>query len=84
MARSHHRKKHKEHLRNFRQHQEGATTVKAKGKASGVFAFGGVAVGLLLGYMASNGSLMWTVIGFVAGGLAGYFIGKRIDSSGNR
>ena len=55
MARSHHRKKHKEHLRNFKQSHEGAASVKAKGKASGVFTFGGVAVGLLLGYLASNG-----------------------------
>jgi hypothetical protein len=80
MARSHHRKKHREHLRNFKQSHEGTASVKAKGKASGVFTFGGVAVGLLLGYLASNGSLVWTVAGLVIGGTAGYFLGRRIDA----
>jgi VIT1/CCC1 family predicted Fe2+/Mn2+ transporter len=79
MARSHHRKKHKEHLRNFKQSHEGAASVKAKGKASGVFTFGGVAVGLLLGYLASNGLLVWAIVGLVAGGAAGYLIGRSID-----
>ena len=79
MARSHHRKKHKEHLRNFRQSQEGVASVKAKGKAAGVFAFGGVAVGLLLGYLASNGSFLWAGVGLVAGGLAGYLVGRSVD-----
>jgi len=80
MARSHHRKKHREHLRNFKQSHEGTASVKAKGKASGVFTFGGVAVGLLLGYLASNGSLVWTVAGLIIGGTAGYFLGRRIDA----
>ncbi|MEI9809138.1 MAG: hypothetical protein WDO16_15455 [Bacteroidota bacterium] len=83
MARSHHRKKHKEHLRNFKQSHEGTAAVKAKakGKAAGVFAFGGVAVGLLLGYLASNGSLIWAAVGLIAGGTAGYLIGRRVDGS---
>jgi hypothetical protein len=81
MARSHHRKKHKEHLRNFKQSHEGTASVKAKGKASGVFAFGGVAVGLLLGYLASNGSLLWAIAGLIAGGATGYFIGRSVDGS---
>jgi hypothetical protein len=79
MARSHHRKKHREHLRNFKQSHEGTASVKAKGKASGVFTFGGVAVGLLLGYLASNGSLVWAAAGLVIGGTAGYLLGRRID-----
>lgn len=79
MARSHHRKKHKEHLRNFKQSHEGTATVKARGKASGVFTFGGIAVGLLLGYLASNGSLIWAIVGLIAGAVAGYFIGRSVD-----
>lgn len=83
MANPHHRKKHKEHVRQFKHSQEATNTVKAKGNASGVFAFAGIVAGLLISYFASNGSLIWIVAGALAGGLAGYLIGRRIDSTGN-
>jgi shikimate kinase len=83
MARSHHRKKHKEHLRQFRHSHETASRVPKKGKASQTFAVAGVVLGLALGYFASVGSFLWMGIGLVAGGLAGYLIGRRIDAAGN-
>ncbi|HEY6504179.1 MAG TPA: hypothetical protein VIZ28_09420 [Chitinophagaceae bacterium] len=81
MARPHHRKKHKEHLKNFKQSHEGSTSSfrRSKSKASAVFAFGGGAVGLLLVYLASNGALVWAGAGLVAGAVAGYLIGRRVD-----
>ena len=83
MPTPHHRKKHKQHVQQFKQSHDSTTSTKAKGKgsASGVFAFGGVAIGLLLGYLASNGSLVWAGTGLVVGGIAGYLIGRGIDGS---
>jgi len=79
MARSHHRKKHKEHLRQFK-HSHDTTSPKIKSKASSVFTFIGMIIGLIISYFASNGIAIWTAIGALAGGLAGYFIGRGIDS----
>jgi uncharacterized protein YcfJ len=78
MARSHHRKKHKEHVRQFK-HSHDTVTSKTKGKASYTFLIIGAIVGLLIGFLASNGAPVWTAIGLVAGGLAGYFMGTRTD-----
>ncbi len=84
MARPHHRKKHKQHVQQFKHSHDATTSVKTKGRssASGVFAFGGAVAGLLLGYFAGNTSLVWAVTGLIGGGIAGYFIGRRIDASG--
>lgn len=84
MARSHHRKKHKEHLRQFKHSHDTAISSKVKGKAAGVFTFGGVVVGLATGFFASNGAIIWIVAGVAAGGLAGYFIGRRIDGDNRK
>lgn len=84
MARPHHRKKHKEHLRQFKHSHEVTKTVKAKeGSATVVFALGGAIVGLLLGYFAGGGSVAWLIGGFVVAGVGGYLIGQRIDHSGS-
>jgi len=80
MARSHHRKKHKEHLRQFK-HSHDTVTSKTKGKASYTFLIIGAIVGLAVGYFASVGAVGWMAIGLVAGGAAEYFIGRRIDGS---
>ena len=80
MANPHHRKKHKEHVRQFKHSHEATASVKTKGKASGVFIFAGVVAGLLVSYFASNGILIWMAAGVIAGGLAGYLIGRRIES----
>ena len=80
MARSHHRKKHKQHVQQFK-HKGDFVASKTKGKASYTFLIVGIIVGFLIGYFASNGAVGWMVIGLAAGGAAGYFTGKRIDAS---
>jgi hypothetical protein len=80
MARSHHRKKHKEHLRQFK-HSHDTVDTKAKGKASYTFLIIGAIVGFAICAFASSGATLWMVIGFVAGGAAGYFIGRNVDNS---
>jgi NAD/NADP transhydrogenase beta subunit len=79
MARSHHRKKHKEHLRQFKNKGE-TVSHTPKSKASGIFAVGGAIIGLAVSYFGSQGSLLWIVIGLIAGGAAGYFVGRRLDA----
>jgi NAD/NADP transhydrogenase beta subunit len=79
MARSHHRKKHKEHLRQFK-HKSEMVSSTAKSKASGMFTIVGAIIGLAVSYFGSQGSLVWILAGVVVGGTAGYFIGRKIDS----
>jgi hypothetical protein len=79
MARSHHRKKHKEQLRHFK-HKEETTVSTPKSKASSLFAIMGAVVGLAVSYFASEASILWIVIGFIAGLTGGYLIGRRIDA----
>ncbi len=80
MARSHHRKKHKEHLRQFKQSNDtNTTTARSKTKASSVFAIAGALVGFAVGYFATQGTILWVAVGTFAGALAGYFIGRKID-----
>ena len=58
MARPHHRKGHKEHLKQFQNRTAGNTgESKAKAKASSVFAVGGAIVGLAVLYFATQGDL---------------------------
>lgn len=78
MARSHHRKKHKEQLRQFK-HKEETTYPKAKSKAANIFAIVGAIIGLAVSYFASEGSILWISIGLIAGGIAGFLIGRKID-----
>jgi hypothetical protein len=79
MARSHHRKKHKQHLQQFKQSQENAAITNKKGKASGTFCVAGMVLGLAIAYFASTGAYLWMGVGLVAGGLGGYLLGRRID-----
>ena len=79
MARSHHRKKHKQHVQQFK-HRGDFGVSKTKGKASYLFLVIGVIVGTLVGYFASNGAVGWMGIGLAIGGAAGYFIGNRVDT----
>ena len=78
MARSHHRKKHKEQLRQFKNKGETVTSTP-KSKASGIFTVGGAIVGLAVTYFGT-GSLLWILVGAVAGGVGGYLIGRKVDS----
>ncbi len=80
MARSHHRKKHKEQLRHFK-HKEETTFSTPKSKASNIFAIMGAIVGLAVSYFATEGTLLWIIIGIIAGGIGGYLIGRKVDSN---
>lgn len=81
MARSHHRKKHKEHLRQFKNsHDTGKESSSNKIKTTGIFTLLGAATGFAISYFASGFSALWASVSTIAGGLAGYYIGKSIDS----
>ncbi|MBS1577836.1 MAG: hypothetical protein JST09_21230 [Bacteroidetes bacterium] len=79
MARSHHRKKHKEHLKHYQHAHETVSTTTTKGKAYPVFIIIGAVVGLAITYFASDRSVPWSAGGIIVGGIAGYFLGKKID-----
>ena len=78
MAQSHHRKKHKEHLRQF-QHRQETTVTKSKRKAAGIFTVVGIVLGLAVSYFSSDANLLWIAAGTAAGGIAGYLFGRNID-----
>ena len=80
MARSHHRKKHKEHLRQFRHSQDTTAVKSGKGKTVGLFTAIGAALGFAVSYFAAQGSAIWIGTAIVAGAVIGYFIGHKIDS----
>ena len=80
MARSHHRKKHKEHLRQFKHSQETVAGASGKSKTVGIFTIIGAATGFAVGYFATQGVILWISIGILAGAAAGFYIGRRIDS----
>jgi len=81
MARSHHRKKHKAHVRQFRQSHEGGSSADVpKTKATFLFAGLGAILGFAVGYFGSSGSLLWMAIAAVLGGVTGYYLGRNIDA----
>lgn len=80
MARSHHRKKHKQHVQQFK-HRGDFAVSKNRGKASYTFLIIGIIVGFLIGYFASNGAAGWMMVGLFVGGLLGFLIGMKIDAS---
>jgi len=83
MARSHHRKNHKEHLHQYQKSRESFTSeVKAKG--TNIFLIVGAVVGLAIAYFATQGDLIWVITGVLVGGAAGYFVGKNIDNAGKK
>ena len=85
MARPHHRKGHKEHLKQFQNRTAGSTgESKAKAKASSVFAVGGAIVGLAILYFATQGDFVWALGGAVVGAGFGYLIGKNIDRAAKK
>ena len=83
MANPHHRKNHKQHLRQYQKSRNSyKTDVKAKG--TNVFAIVGAVIGLAIGYFASDSQLIWMLAGTLAGAGLGYLAGKKIDESGNK
>jgi len=79
MARSHHRKKHKQHLRTY-QHSKDVAVRTGKTKVTALFAVLGLALGVGIAYFAL-GTMPAMVIGAVAGAIIGYLIGKKIDEN---
>jgi len=84
MARSHHRKKHKEHLRQFQHAHDSTTASTPKGKAVKVFIIAGAIIGLAVSYFASERSIAWSIVGIIAGGIVGYFLGNSIDKQNSK
>ncbi len=86
MARSHHRKKHKNSLRQFRHSHDSSTSAGPRGRtrAATLFTIVGALTGFAICYFASQGALLWLGLGLVAGGAAGYLIGKKIDRENAR
>ena len=81
MARSHHRKNHKEHLKQFKHSHDTATSAsKARTKASSVFTIAGALVGFAVSYFATQGSIIWVAVGLLTGAGIGYMIGKKVDA----
>ena len=81
MPASHHRKKHKEHLRQFR-HTSNVTSSSRKSNAknaTALFTFIGAAFGLAVGFFGGT-SFSITIAAIFIGSIAGYFIGKKINS----
>jgi outer membrane lipoprotein SlyB len=78
MARSHHRKKHKEHLRQFK-HSHDTAGSAPKGKAGNIFPIVGAVLGFAISFFASNGSMIIMAIGLIAGAVIGWLIGKNLD-----
>lgn len=79
MARPHHRKKHKEHVQQFK-HSQDTTVEKIKSKGTKVFAVVGAVIGFAVAFFASSGSLIWMAAGLIVGGIGGYYFGLKIDN----
>ena len=85
MANPHHRKKHKEHLRQFQQRVASNTgESKARSKASSVFAVGGAVAGMAILYFATQGDFVWALGGAVVGAAVGYLIGRNVDRAAKK
>jgi hypothetical protein len=84
MARSHHRKKHKQHLQQFKHSQDTVNDAsKSKSSATWVFGIAGAILGFAVSYFATSGDWLWVAAGLIAGTAAGYLIGQRIDGQKN-
>jgi ABC-type dipeptide/oligopeptide/nickel transport system permease subunit len=79
MARSHHRKKHREHVKQFRQSHDTAAPAGSNGKAVTIVMIIGALTGFAVAFFASGGVLLWMTLGLLLGAAGGYFAGKRID-----
>ena len=81
MARSHHRKKHKTHVRQFKQGHDTNIASNEKGKAAWIFAIAGAVAGFAISYFASNGTIIWVLLFTFICGAAGYYVGNRMDKT---
>jgi len=76
MPRSKRRKPHHDQSRQGGLEKTG----KYKSAVSVAVVFCGL-IGLGIAYFATDGSLVWLIVGFVLGAAAGYIFGKQFDKS---
>ena len=83
MARSHHRKAHKSHLKQYQQTHEGGMAKARRAKATGPLVVIGVILGLALGYFGA-GTTLWIAGSAIIGGILGFMVGKYLDKNMGR
>ncbi|MBK8951875.1 MAG: hypothetical protein IPM85_05750 [Chitinophagaceae bacterium] len=81
MARSHHRKAHKQRLKDYKHVHEDLAHVRQKTGTTFVFTLLGIVLGGTVGYIATGGALLWIAAGIVVMGFAGYLLGKRVEKA---
>jgi len=84
MARSHHRKKHKAHVRQYQKSQEGNAARVRKRKVTGTITIIGAFLGIVLGYFGSGGDVLWIIVGTLAGAVVGFLTGRFLDKETTR
>ena len=78
MARTHHRRKHKQHLEQFK-HRQDATASAPHSRATTVFAVVGLIAGLFTSYFIFDGALLPVIAIAIIAAVLGYYIGKSVD-----
>ncbi len=78
MARTHHRRKHKQHLEQFK-HRQDASASAPRSKATSVFAVMGFVAGLFISYFIFDGAWLPIAAISIIAGVAGYYLGKNVD-----
>lgn len=78
MARPHHRKKHREQLKQFR-HKDETHTAGPRTKAAWIMAVVGAVFGIGISYIATQGDWIWIAVSLAVFAVAGYLVGRRID-----
>lgn len=81
MARTHHRKKHKEQLQHYQHRREQVAGISKKGKSAMPLAIIGAIAGLLIIYLSAGDSIPLIAGGIIVGAVIGYFIGHRMDKA---
>ena len=79
MPHSRHRHKHESH-----QPHHHPAPPKPTRKATPIVTFLAAIFGLVVAAMASESDWLWMIIGAIVGAVAGYLIGKNIDSAADK
>lgn len=83
MANPHHRKKHREQVKHFKEaHHSSGTAAKKRIQTSGslFLAIIGAVAGALIAIFAASGSPLWLAILIVSGFAGGYYIGRSLEN----